>query len=174
MGEGRSEGVSLIEREIAPGAVSHIGNGCRVLRNWCWRLAMPGVITPVNLMPGGFSMLKKELLRRKRHRRVRKSVVGTATKPRLNVYRSISNIYAQVIDDDQGKTIVSASTLDGELKSKLKSGGNAEAAKMVGELIGKRAIEKGVETVVFDRGGFKYHGRVAALADGARAAGLKL
>lgn len=119
-------------------------------------------------------MLKKELLRRKRHARVRKSVVGTATKPRLNVFRSVCNIYAQVIDDAEGKTIAAASTLDSELKSKLKSGGNAEAAKMVGELVAKRAMEKGVETVVFDRGGFKYHGRVAALADGARAVGLKL
>lgn len=118
-------------------------------------------------------MLKKELLRRKRHRRVRMSVVGTATKPRLNVFRSVCNIYAQVIDDASGKTLAAASSLDGELKSSLKSGGNVEAAKMVGELVGKRAVEKGIETVVFDRGGFKYHGRVAALADGARAAGLK-
>lgn len=118
-------------------------------------------------------MLKKELLRRKRHRRVRQTVVGTANTPRLNVYRSVCNIYAQVIDDGAGRTLVAASSLDAELKSKLKSGGNIEAAKMVGELVGKRAVEKGIETVVFDRGGFKYHGRVAALAGGAREAGLK-
>ncbi|MCX6345889.1 MAG: 50S ribosomal protein L18 [Armatimonadetes bacterium] len=118
-------------------------------------------------------MLKKELLRRKRHKRVRKSVIGTAMKPRLNVYRSVCNIYAQIIDDANGKTIVSASTLDKELKPKFKSGGNVEAAKMVGELVSKRAVEKGIETVVFDRGGYKYHGRVAALANAAREAGLK-
>ncbi|MCE5322443.1 50S ribosomal protein L18 [bacterium] len=118
-------------------------------------------------------MNKKELLRQKRHKRVRKTVAGTESKPRLDVYRSICNIYAQVIDDQSGKTLVSASTIDGELKSKVKSGGNIEAAKLVGQLVAKRAVEKGIETVVFDRGGYKYHGRVAALADGAREAGLK-
>lgn len=118
-------------------------------------------------------MLKKQLLRQRRHHRVRKRVIGTVEKPRLNVFRSINNIYAQVIDDSEGKTIVAASTLDGEIKSQIKTGGNIEAAKLVGELIGKRAVEKGIEQVVFDRGGFQYHGRVAALADGARAAGLK-
>lgn len=118
-------------------------------------------------------MLKKELLRRKRHRRMRKTVAGSAAKPRLNVFRSVCNIYAQVIDDGAGHTLIAASSLDAELKSKIKSGGNVEAAKLVGELVGKRAIEKGIETVVFDRGGFKYHGRVAALANGAREAGLK-
>jgi large subunit ribosomal protein L18 len=118
-------------------------------------------------------MLEKELLRRKRHRRVRNTVIGTAQKPRLNVFRSVCNIYAQVIDDATGQTLVAASTLDGELKGQLKSGGNVEAAKLVGQLVAKRAVEKGVETVVFDRGGYKYHGRVAALANGAREAGLK-
>ena len=118
-------------------------------------------------------MLKKELLRRKRHKRVRKSAIGTAAKPRLNVFRSVCNIYAQIIDDATGKTLVSASTLDKELKPNVKSGGNVEAAKMVGELVSKRAVEKGIETVVFDRGGYKYHGRVAALANAAREAGLK-
>lgn len=118
-------------------------------------------------------MDKKELLRQKRHKRVRKTVIGTGSKPRLNVFRSVCNIYAQVIDDAQGKTLVAASTLDKELKEQLKSGGNVDAAKAVGELVGKRAIEKGIENVVFDRGGFKYHGRVSALADGARSAGLK-
>ncbi|MCX8052652.1 MAG: 50S ribosomal protein L18 [Armatimonadetes bacterium] len=118
-------------------------------------------------------MNKKELLRQKRHRRVRKKVVGTAERPRLNVFRSLCNIYAQVIDDSEGRTLVSASTLDAEIKSAIKSGGNIEAAKLVGQLVGKRALEKGIEKVVFDRGGYKYHGRVAALADGAREAGLK-
>ena len=118
-------------------------------------------------------MLKKELLRQRRHRRVRKKVAGTEVVPRLNVYRSIANIYAQIVDDDTGRTIVSASTIDAEMKSKIKTGGNVEAAKLVGELLGKRAQEKGIEQVVFDRGGFKYHGRVAALANGAREAGLK-
>jgi len=118
-------------------------------------------------------MDKKELLRRKRHRRVRKTVSGTADKPRLNVFRSLCHIYAQVVDDGDGQTLVSASTLDAEVKSAAKSGGNIEAAKLVGQLVGKRAVEKGVQTVVFDRGGYQYHGRVAALADGAREAGLK-
>ncbi|MCL5102690.1 MAG: 50S ribosomal protein L18 [Armatimonadetes bacterium] len=118
-------------------------------------------------------MHEKELLRRRRHRRLRNTVIGSAAKPRLNVFRSVCNIYAQVIDDNDGKTIVAASTLDSEIKPKVKSGGNVEAAKLVGELIGKRAVEKGVEKVVFDRGGYQYHGRVAALANGAREAGLK-
>lgn len=118
-------------------------------------------------------MNKKVHLRLKRHKRVRKNVAGTEAKPRLNVFRSICNIYAQVIDDQSGKTLVSASTIDGELKSQIKSGGNIDAAKLVGQLVAKRAVEKGIETVIFDRGGYKYHGRVAALADGAREAGLK-
>ena len=118
-------------------------------------------------------MDKKELLRRKRHGRVRKTISGTQHKPRLNVFRSLCNIYAQVVDDTAGRTLVAASTLDAEVKSAAKSGGDIEAAKLVGSLIGKRAVEKGIETVVFDRGGYQYHGRVAALADGAREAGLK-
>lgn len=119
-------------------------------------------------------MLEKEMLRRKRHRRVRKRVSGTPEKPRLNVFRSLNHIYAQVIDDSTGRTLVAASTIDGEIKSQIKTGGNIEAAKLVGGLIATRAIENGVTQVVFDRGGYKYHGRVAALADGAREAGLKL
>ena len=119
-------------------------------------------------------MLKKEALRRRRHSRVRKRVSGTPEKPRLNVFRSIENIYAQLIDDADGKILVAASTLEGEIKSKIKTGGNIEAAKLVGELVGKRAVEAGVKCAAFDRGGYKYHGRVAALADGAREAGLKL
>ena len=109
--------------------------------------------------------------RQKRHFRSRKNIFGTAEKPRLNVYRSLSNIYAQVIDDVAGATLVAASTLDKELN--LNYGGNIAAAKAVGELVAKRALEKGIDTVVFDRGGYIYHGRVAALAEGAREAGLK-
>jgi large subunit ribosomal protein L18 len=89
------------------------------------------------------------------------------------VFRSLSNIYAQIIDDVGAKTIVSASTIDRELKDKIKSGGNVEAAKAVGELVAKRALEKGIKKVVFDRGGYKYHGRVKSLADAAREAGLE-
>ena len=118
-------------------------------------------------------MLEKERLRQKRHRRVRKSVFGTEKKPRLNVFRSLAHIYAQVVDDATGHTLCSASTLDAEIKPKAKTGGNVEAAKLVGELVGKRAIEKGIESVAFDRGGYQYHGRGAAVADGARSAGLK-
>ena len=118
-------------------------------------------------------MQNKETLRKKRHARLRKRVIGTAQKPRLNVFRSLAHIYAQLVDDATGKTITSASSLDKELKGQIKSGGNIEGAKLVGGLIGKRAVESGVSEVVFDRGGYKYHGRVAALADGAREAGLK-
>ncbi|NLN15383.1 MAG: 50S ribosomal protein L18 [Tissierellia bacterium] len=119
-------------------------------------------------------MIKKEdrnLNRKARHRRVRKKISGTAERPRLNVYRSGKHIYAQIIDDTKGHTLVSASTLDKSLN--LTSTGNKEAAKVVGELIAKRALEKGIENVVFDRGGYIYHGRVQALAEGAREAGLK-
>lgn len=123
---------------------------------------------------GGFLIVdKKEELRLRRHRRVRKKVFGTAEKPRLNVFRSLNNIYAQVVDDAKGLTLAAASTLDGEIKPQLKAGGNVEAAKLVGQLIGKRAVEAGVKKVVFDRGGYKYHGRVKSLADGAREVGLE-
>ena len=118
-------------------------------------------------------MLQKEALRKKRHGRVRNRVIGTAEKPRLNVFRSLAHIYAQVVDDSTGRTIVAASTIDKELKGKVKTGGDIEAAKLVGGLVGKRAVEKGIESVVFDRGGYQYQGRVAALANGAREAGLK-
>lgn len=114
----------------------------------------------------------KNISREKRHLRVRKKVSGTAERPRLNVYRSEMNIYAQVIDDVAGRTLVSASTLDKEIKEKLPVGSNKEAAKAVGELIAKRALEKGIKTVVFDRGGYIYHGRVKELAEAARSAGL--
>ena len=109
----------------------------------------------------------------KRHARVRKNLFGTPERPRLCVYRSNKNISAQVIDDVNGVTLVSASSLDKELKAEIGYGGNKEAAKKVGEAVAKRALEKGIEVVSFDRGGFLYHGRVAELAEGAREAGLK-
>ena len=112
----------------------------------------------------------KNKLRKKRHLRVRTRISGTPECPRLNVFRSLSNIYAQVIDDVNGVTLVSASTKDKDFKN---YGGNIEAAKAVGEAVAKRALEKGITEVVFDRGGYVYHGRVAALAEAAREAGLK-
>ncbi|MCL6626507.1 50S ribosomal protein L18 [Alicyclobacillus shizuokensis] len=121
-------------------------------------------------------MIRKEdrnLARKRRHLRVRKRVSGTPERPRLNVYRSNKHIYAQVIDDVAGHTLVSASTLDPELREQVQNGGNVQAAEKVGSLVAKRALEKGIETVVFDRGGYLYHGRVQALAEAARAAGLK-
>jgi len=111
--------------------------------------------------------------RKNRHRRVRQKVNGTPERPRLNVYKSNSHIYAQIINDVNGHTLVSASTLDKELKEKLNSTGNKEAARLVGETIGKRAIEKGIDEVVFDRAGYIYHGKIKELAEGAREAGLK-
>lgn len=110
--------------------------------------------------------------RLKRHKRVRKKIHGTAQKPRLNVFRSLNHIYVQVIDDDTGVTLAAASTLDKELRGALEKTCNIDAAKKVGELIAKRALEKGIKDVVFDRGGYKYHGRVKALAEAAREAGL--
>ena len=109
----------------------------------------------------------------KRHERVRKNLYGTPERPRLCVYRSNKNISAQVIDDVNGVTLAAASSLDKELKAELANGGNKDAAKMVGEALAKRALAKGIEEVCFDRGGFLYHGRVAALAEGAREGGLK-
>ncbi|KGF46382.1 50S ribosomal protein L18 [Veillonella montpellierensis DNF00314] len=113
----------------------------------------------------------RNIARAKRHLRLRRHISGTATRPRLNVYRSLSNIYAQVIDDVAGNTLVAASSLDKELK--LTYGGNVAAAKVVGKAIAEKAMAKGIDTVVFDRGGYIYHGRIAALAEGAREAGLK-
>ena len=107
-----------------------------------------------------------------RHARVRKKVSGTPEKPRLCVYRSLNNIYAQVIDDTVGNTLVAASTLDADIKGSLADKNKVEQAKLVGELIGKRAKAEGIDKVVFDRGGYLYTGRVAALAEGARKAGL--
>lgn len=117
-------------------------------------------------------LAEKELLRKKRHRRVRAKVSGTAERPRLNVSRSIQHIYAQLIDDQTGHTLVAASSLDPDLRKESKTGGNIEAAKAVGKLIAERGKTKGIESVVFDRGGYKYHGRVQALADAAREGGL--
>ena len=108
-----------------------------------------------------------------RHKRVRRKVSGTSERPRLSVYRSTNEIYAQIIDDVNGVTLVSASTLDKEIKSQLEGKSKTEQAKLVGETVAKRAIEKKIEEVVFDRGGYIYIGRVQALADGAREAGLK-
>jgi large subunit ribosomal protein L18 len=115
----------------------------------------------------------KNKARLKRHLRVRKKIEGTTARPRLNIFRSSKHMYAQIIDDVSGVTLVAASTQDKELKSDVSNGGNVESARKVGELIAKRAKEKGVEAVVFDRGGYLYHGRVQALADAAREAGLQ-
>lgn len=110
--------------------------------------------------------------RTKRHLRVRKRVMGTSERPRLAVFRSLHHIYAQVIDDTQGLTIVSAGTIEPELRAQLGSTKDTEAAKKIGQLVANRALEKGIKQVVFDRGGNLYHGRIAALADSAREAGL--
>jgi large subunit ribosomal protein L18 len=108
-----------------------------------------------------------------RHRRVRKNLSGTPERPRLCVFKSLKNISAQLIDDVSGTTLAAASTLEKDIKAEIKSGGNIEAAGLVGEAIAKKSLEKGFSEVAFDRGGFLYHGRVKALADKARAAGLK-
>ena len=112
----------------------------------------------------------KNKARQKRHLRVRNHIAGTAARPRLNVFRSLKNIYAQIIDDEKGVTLVSASSED---KDFSQYGGNVEAAKAIGTAVAKKALEKGITEVVFDRGGYIYHGRVAALAEAAREAGLK-
>lgn len=111
--------------------------------------------------------------RLRRHLRVRKKISGTAERPRLNVFRSDKHIYAQIIDDTKGVTLVSASTLDKSLREEVKNGANVEAARKVGALVAERAKEKGIEKVVFDRGGYMFHGRVKALADAAREGGLE-
>jgi large subunit ribosomal protein L18 len=115
----------------------------------------------------------KEDIRQRIKARIRKKLAGTPERPRLAVFRSQGHIYAQVIDDDAGRTLCAASSLDKELKAKMKRGGNKAAAQAVGTLVAKRAQDQGVSAVVFDRGGFQYHGRVKALADAAREAGLK-
>lgn len=111
--------------------------------------------------------------RRRRHLRVRSRVRGTAERPRLNVYRSSAHIYAQVIDDDAGHTLVSASTLESNVVAQGDGSTKTDKAKAVGQIVGKRALDSGVESVVFDRGGYQYHGRVQAVAEGARESGLK-
>ena len=116
---------------------------------------------------------KSRIARKRRHRRVRAKIAGTPERPRLNVFRSLGNIYAQVIDDVAGQTLVSASTIDRELRGQLEGKSKTDAAKLVGELVARRAQAAGVKQVIFDRGGYRYHGRVKALADGARAAGLE-
>jgi len=110
---------------------------------------------------------KRNAIRQRIHSRIRAKLAGTEARPRLNVYRSLNNIYAQVIDDQTGTTLVSASTI------KLKTGGNIAAAKEIGKEVAEKAVEKGIKKVVFDRGGYLYHGRIKALADAAREAGLE-
>jgi large subunit ribosomal protein L18 len=117
--------------------------------------------------------IKKRQSRIARHNRVRGKVVGTPERPRLNVFRSLTNIYAQVIDDVQGNTLVSASTIDKDVAAQIEGKNKSEAAKIVGQVLAQRAKEAGVSKVVFDRGGYQYHGRVAALAEGAREGGLE-
>ncbi len=115
----------------------------------------------------------KEEARKRRHRRVRARVKGTSESPRLNVFRSSRHIYAQVIDDTKGNTLVAASTLEAEIAPQLDGKDKTEQARVVGEFVAKRALEKGLKKVVFDRSGYKYHGRVKALAEGAREGGLE-
>ncbi|MBX6422024.1 50S ribosomal protein L18 [Thermosulfurimonas sp. F29] len=121
--------------------------------------------------------LKKLERRLRRKKRVRKKVFGTPERPRLSVYRSLKHIYAQIIDDTRGHTLVAASSLSPEIRERWeelkKEGGKTAVARAVGELLGRKAVEAGIRKVVFDRGGFKYHGRVRALAEGARSAGLE-
>jgi large subunit ribosomal protein L18 len=113
---------------------------------------------------------KKDVIRQRIHKRIRRKMRGTADRPRLAVFRSVAHIYAQVIDDGQGRTLVSASSNEKAAKT---NGGNVAAAKVIGKAVAERAKEKGIKQVVFDRGGYRYHGRVKALADAARAAGLE-
>jgi large subunit ribosomal protein L18 len=115
----------------------------------------------------------RTVARQKRHKRIRKHMAGTPEVPRLNVFRSLSEIYAQIIDDENGVTLASASSIDKELRTKMGKLKKAEQAELIGEAIAKRAIGKGVKKVVFDRGGFRYIGRVKELAEGARKGGLE-
>lgn len=116
---------------------------------------------------------KKRLARLRRHRRVRKKISGTADRPRLNVYRSLTHIYGQMVDDTAGHTLASASTVDREVRSAVKGLGKTEQARVVGQVLARRALEKGIKLVIFDRGGWVYHGRIKALAEGARKEGLE-
>jgi large subunit ribosomal protein L18 len=119
------------------------------------------------------SRIDKNAVRKARHDRTRRHIAGTEQRPRLNVYRSLNNIYAQIINDEVGSTLVSASTLDAEIKAVLTEQNKSDAAALVGELVGRRALAKGITQVVFDRGGYLYAGRVAKLAEAARKAGLE-
>lgn len=119
-----------------------------------------------------FKKVNRQAVRTRKHMSIRNKISGTAERPRLSVYRSNNNIFAQLIDDVNGTTLVSASTVDKGLKASVENGGNLEAAKLVGKTIGERAVEKGIKRVVFDRSGYKYIGRIAALAEAAREAGL--
>lgn len=124
-------------------------------------------------MASAKQLIKKREQRDRRHRRVRGRVTGTADRPRLNVFRSLSGIYVQVIDDTVGRTLVSASTIDKEVAAQIEGKNKTESAKLVGQVIAQRAKAAGISKVVFDRGGYRYHGRVAALAAGAREGGLE-
>ncbi len=119
------------------------------------------------------SEARRAAMRKRRHRRVRKQVVGTEQRPRLNVFRSLNHIYAQVIDDSRGHTLAAASTLDAEVRKRAEGLAKTEQAKLVGQLVAERAVARGVKRVTFDRGGYKYHGRVKALAEAAREGGLE-
>lgn len=116
---------------------------------------------------------EKVLMKDKRHRRIRKNVSGTQSRPRLCVFRSLNHTYAQIIDDAEGRTLAAASTLDPEIKDHAGHRGNVKTARLIGERLGRRAREKGIARVVFDRGGYLFHGRVKAVAEGAREAGLE-
>lgn len=120
-----------------------------------------------------FKKVDRQAVRRKKHLKIRKRVSGTASRPRLSVYRSNTNMFVQIIDDVNGVTLAAASTIDKDLKGSITNGGNAEAAKAVGKRIAEKAAEKGITEVVFDRSGYLYTGRVLAVADAAREAGLK-
>ena len=115
----------------------------------------------------------RSLARERRHARVRKHVVGTSDRPRLNVFKSLTGIYAQIVDDNEGNTLISASTVDKELREKMKGMKKIEQAKVIGRAVAERAVSKGISSVVFDRGGFRYVGRIKALAEGAREGGLQ-
>lgn len=121
-------------------------------------------------------MIKKDNRKQskaKRHQKVRKNIIGTSERPRLSVYRSLHHIYAQLINDEVGHTLVAASTVDTNISSEIKNGGNIDAAREIGKLIAQRALDKGIKKVVFDRGGHIYHGRVKVLAEAARENGLE-
>lgn len=120
-----------------------------------------------------FKKVNREAIRRRKHLSIRNKISGTAERPRLSIYRSNNNIFAQLVDDVNGVTLVSASTIDKALKGDVKHGGNIESAKLVGKALAERAIAKNISVIVFDRSGYKYTGRVAALAEAAREAGLK-